>query len=60
MSIQRYITLSAPLNYSSAKDDALWSLNEYLNAYLPDGGDFWKGNQQDFSQGTGDADRFLW
>ncbi|RYP42686.1 hypothetical protein DL767_000055 [Monosporascus sp. MG133] len=30
------------------KEDALWLLNEYLNQELPEGGDFWTGEKENF------------
>ncbi|KAH7181681.1 hypothetical protein DER46DRAFT_620717 [Fusarium sp. MPI-SDFR-AT-0072] len=41
------------------KNDALWLLKGYIDLRLPDGGDFWTGNKEDFLQGTDDVAGFI-
>ncbi|KAH7493033.1 hypothetical protein FOMA001_g556 [Fusarium oxysporum f. sp. matthiolae] len=41
------------------KNDALWLLKGYIDLRLPDGGDFWTGNKEDFPQGTDDVTGFI-
>ncbi|KAH7218188.1 hypothetical protein DER44DRAFT_804489 [Fusarium oxysporum] len=41
------------------KNDTLWLLKGYIDLRLPDGGDFWTGNKEDFPQGTDDVTGFI-
>ena len=50
--------VSNPQIYRLLQNDALWLLNEYLDFYFPDGGDFWTGSKEDFPHGSGDVERF--
>jgi hypothetical protein len=46
-------------NEPPQQDDALWLLNEYLNLYFPNGGDFWTGDKASFPKSTDDKTPFL-